>query len=479
MKVDIPIANGFYQSDSLPISNQRCINLFPNLPQTLALGQETLFGTPGIPEIANTGAVQQINRGSHTMAGIFYFVNGNTLFRLNRTVVEGVDVFDFDSLGTVPGSGRVSLSDNGIQLLILVPGVDGFIFTDDPDTFTEITDSNFKANGEPQVVVFADGYFACSTDSKKWIVSNLNNGLGWNALDFATAEADPDIIVAPHVHSNQIYIGGSETIEVFQNIGGSGFPFQRINGFIIPKGFSSKFGVVETNNTFMFLGAGPNEKPAIWELAGGSVRKVSTTAIDVAINKFTDEEIEQSFAWSYGEKGAYFVGFSFADTTFVYDLITQRWHERSSRIDEEDGPWRVNSMSTAYGRVIVCDSKDGRVGELDSDVFTEYGGVIISKISTQPFSNLGNPVFVSSMEMTVESGVGNSDAPDPQIRMSWSDDGKTFNNELSRSMGKIGDFKNRSIWYRLGRVPRLRVFQWVISDPVKRVLIKAEANVRV
>jgi len=477
-RIELPIANGYYESESLPISAQRCINWYPNIPQAPALGQETLLGTPGIGQLVTTGQVQQVNRGSHTMAGIPYFVNGQTLYRLNRTVTESGDEFSFDALGTVSGSGRVSMADNGTQLMILVPGGDGYIFTDSPDTLTQITDSDFTANGAPQIVVFVDGYFVCNTDSKKFIVSALNDGLNWDALDFGSAEADPDIIRAPHVHSNQLFIFGSETIEVFQNLGGAGFPFQRINGFVIPKGISSPFGVVETISSFMFIGAGVNESPAIWRLVGNGVQKVSTTAIDKELASFTDEDVQISFAWAYADKGAYFAGFTFRDTTFIYDLTSQRWHERSSRVGEDDERWRVNSITTAYGRVLVGDSKDGRIGALDSDLYFEYGNNIIRTNTTQPFSNQGEPLFVSAVEITPESGVGNDDAPDPVIRLSWSDDAKTFNNEIPRSLGKIGEYNRRCIWRRLGRFPRYRVLKWVMSDPVKAVLIKAEADAR-
>ena len=67
----LPISNGFYVSDSLPISAQECTNWYPNIVQTQALSQETLFGTPGLTQLATSGTLKQINRGSHTLAGIY------------------------------------------------------------------------------------------------------------------------------------------------------------------------------------------------------------------------------------------------------------------------------------------------------------------------------------------------------------------------------------------------------------------------
>ena len=98
--------------------------------------------------------------------------------------------------------------------------------------------------------------------------------------------------------------------------------------------------------------------------------------------------------------------------------------------------------------------------------------------STQPFSDQGNAIIISRLEATMEAGVGDLVTIDPKIRMSFSRDGKSFNNELTRSIGKIGEFERRAIWYKLGRFPRMAVVKFVMSDPVKPVFIKLEANMR-
>jgi hypothetical protein len=477
--VPIPIANGFYESESLPLSAQQCVNWYPNIPQNQALSQENLFGTPGINQLATTGTIGQVNRGAHVKNDLPYFVNGDKLYSLDRTIdADLAETFSTTALGTIEGSGRVSMADNGTQLMILVPGGKGYIYDEDAGTpFQEITDLDFTANGNPQYVVFIDGYFACSTDSKKWIISALNDGLSWDALDFSSAESDPDDIVAPVVFRNKIFMTGSETTEAFSNVpNGSGFPFVRSNIFM-SKGCFAPFSLIVAHNTFMMIGGGVNESPAVWQFTGSSFQKISITAIDNQLSKFSDSDIKAAFSFSYADKGAYFVGFTVDDFTFVYDVINQRWHERSSNVDEDDIKWRVNSLVTAYGRVLVGDSQDGRIGELDSDVYTEYGDNIRRIVTTQPFSDMGNSIKVSAVELTVESGMGNSDRPDPKVSMDVSRDGKTFTYERNRSMGKIGEYNRRAVWYKNGRFPRLAVLRFKMSDPVKPVIIKCEAQV--
>jgi hypothetical protein len=480
-KIQLPIANGFYASESLPISAQRCVNWYPNIVQTEALSQETLFGTPGIRQLVTTGVLNEQNRGIHVMGGICFFVNGELLYSLDRTIDgDGNDVFGFTSIGAILGSGPVSMADNGTELMILVPGGlgsiwDGSVFTADLQTSTS---GDFQTNGLPQIVVFVDGYFVCTTDSKKFISSGINDGLTWNPLNFGTAEADPDDIRGAFVFQNQLFILGSETTQAFQNVGGTGFPFASIQGLVIPKGIFAPFSSVATTNSWMMVGGGVNESPAIWLFTGNGFEKISTTAIDNLLNDYSDSDIEGIVAVNYAEKGAYFTGFSLPDRDIYYDSISGKWHERISFDNGQFTPWRVGFMATAYGRVIVGDSIDGRIGELDSDLYTEYGDTIFRVIIIQPLANLGNAIFVNALELTMQSGSGDLSIVDPMIRMSYSDDAYTYSSELSRSFGKIGEYFKRVIWRRLGRIPRFRVFRFVMTDAVNPTIIKLEADLR-
>jgi hypothetical protein len=472
----LPIANGFYVSDSLPIAAQECTNWYPNIVQGTGLNQETLFGTPGLEQLATSGTLENENRGAHEMAGKPYFVNGDRLYRLDETVVDSTATYSLEFIGDVTGTARVSMADNGTQLMILVPGGNGYIYNHVTDTFAQITDSDFTANGNPQFVVFIDGYFLVTTDSKKFIVSAINDGTSYNALDFGTAESDPDDIVAPVVYKNQLFISGGETFRAFQNIGGADFPFSR-TGLFLQKGCYAPYSLVNAQDTFMWVGGGENEGPAIWALNGNSTTKVSTTAIDSLLSKLTQDQVAAIYSWAYASKGAYFIGFSLPSTTLVYDITSQRWHERKSFLEGNLGAFRVSSVVKAYNKILCGDIIDGRIGNLDPDTYSEYGNAIIRRVATQPFQNNMQSVFFPSLELTVESGVGNEDVPDPVIVLQRSKDGKTWGEERARSMGKIGEYNRRAIWRRNGRASRFEVFSFTLTDAVKPVIIQLTANI--
>lgn len=471
----IPITNGFYISESLPLSHQQCTNVFPSVADVPALSQEFLRGTAGIDELATSGAIEQVNRGSWRKGDLAYAVNGNTLYRVDKTVVDGADTFSYVSLGSVSGVGRVSLASSETQLMVLVPGGAGYIYNEDDATpFQEITDADFRANGNPLHVAYIDSVFVCTTDDKKIIHSALNDGLAWNALDFGEAESDPDAAVAPVVVNNQLFITGTLTTEGFKNIGGSGFIFKRSNIFL-DKGCVAPFTLVKTNQTFLMVGKGLNETPAIWMFNGNSFTKKSTKAIDKVISSYSQDSLENSFAMYSGLDGDFFVYFTFPDRTFVYNLATDKWHEQKTCDSSgEDSKWRVNSMIDAYGRTLVFDSIDGRVGELTYNSYKEYGCDIKRVFSLAPFFDLEG-VEMPHIELTMESGVGNADVEDPKVAMAVSLDGVAFKNDRARSIGKVGASDGRIIWRRNGGATKIACLRFTMTDAVKPIFIRLDA----
>jgi hypothetical protein len=67
----------------------------------------------------------------------------------------------------------------------------------------------------------------------------------------------------------------------------------------------------------------------------------------------------------------------------------------------------------------------------------------------------------------------------PQAMLRWSNDGgSTWSREYWVTIGSMGRFKNRAIWRRLG-MARDRVFEVVVTDPVKAVIVSANLKASV
>jgi hypothetical protein len=472
--VNLPINNGYYVAESAVLSSQVCNNLYPVKNQIPALVEEYLVGTQGIREL--NSSVAEPNRGGHVMRGIPYVVNGNKLYKVVETFVAGNPVYTMDDLGTIPQPGRVSMADNGNQLMIIIPGVDGYIYNATTDTLAIISDVDFKANGLPKYCAFVDSYFIVTTDDDRFIRSAANDGTNWNALDFGTADSSPDGVVAPIVFNNQLFITGVTTTEAFQNVGGADFGFQR-TGLFLQKGCAAPLSLINTQNSFVWIGGGVNETPAVWAFVGNSVQKISTNAIDLLIASLNSSQLESVYAWTYSRNGSFFVGFSLPNIAIVYDYLTGKWHTRTTRVDDEQKTYLVSSVLTAYQKLLCASRYSGKLGQLSDDVYKDLDAIVTRTFVTLPFFNNNQAMFVPSLELMIESGVGNDDEPEPVVTMDRSVNGKTWQAPRPRAMGKVGEYNRRAIWNKNGRASRLEMLRFTISDAVKVVIIQLTGNI--
>ena len=481
-KQPLELVGGSYQSVSRPISCQRTVNWIPRFSEQPSLSDSYLDDPSGLVTHGQCGT--RPNRGATVMGSTAYFVNGNKLY----SVSSGGSSIE---LGTVAGTKPVSFANNGTKLVICVPGAQSYVYDTALGTVVEITDPEFIVASS---VVFIDGYFIFSAANGTLVFNSaLNDPLSYDGLDVGTAEINPDPIVAVHVSHNELHILGTETIEIFQDVAAPvGFPFQRIPGASIQKGCYAPLSIVDFDNTYLFIGGGVNERVAIWKVTGSnSVEKISTDGIDLEIQKFTTGEIQQAYAYTWSEGGEFFAAFTInssniASRTFVYSAIasayskSQIWHERQTGVT--DNSWRVRSIVNAYGKLLCGDTVDGRIGYLDPNTFQDYDAVRYRMRVCRPLFSSEIPLCTGQMELTMESGVGatSGQGSDPQMRMSYSDDGgRTWSSETARSYGEIGLYGNLSIWRRCGQIPRHRIYRFISTEPVKTVMIKLTSYIAI
>lgn len=468
---ELPIDIGFYESSTLPLAAQNCINLYPQNPQTKgAISTGALFSTPGIAQFTVAGVGP--GRGYNIFNGELYVVSGNEFYKVSSTGSTTL-------LGVISGTGRVITSNNGVTICIQVPGGSGYFYSVSTGLF-EITDpvyQDFQAQpGGVTSVTYKDGYFVYTTAFEFFLSSLVteNGGRNFNGLDFGTAEIKPDSNVRDLTVKNELYIFGTDTAELFQNTGASGFPFQRINGASIDKGLAARHSLIEFDNSFVFIGGGIGESIAIWRGLSGTASKISTSAIDHALQQYTGEEISNAFAWTYTEDGNFFVGFTLPDTTFVYDATASAlqgrpvWHERQSNGSQ----WRVTHTMDVYGKTYVLDNASGNIGWLDRNFPKEYGQPINYEFTGSYLFNEGRSFVVSAMELRAETGVGNikgtGSGENPQVELLISDNGgRSFVSIGERSLGTYQDYKARLIWRRINRVEASLVFRFKITSETK------------
>lgn len=480
----IPIAQGFYVDESIPIANQECVNFWAHIPTAKTISDASLIGVSGI-ELAVDILTE--HRGSHDMADLAYVVNGQTLYRIDYTE----DVFGNRnyisvavSAAVISGTASVIMSDNGDQLCIIAPDFGAkfncWIYTVAAG-LVQVSDADF--DGPVTGLSFMDGYFVFpKAASNKFFISDLRDGSSYIATDFASAESDPDNLVAVAPLNGLLYVFGSLTCEQYIDQGGAGFPFVRATSGVIQKGCLSPLSLIEFNGALVWIGQGQNEKPSIWISSGDNPTKLSSSPIDKIINSGGIEKLRKAYVIKWAERGHSFLAFTVPDVcTVVFDSQSGLWHQRKS-VNEfgQLVPWRVSSLIYSYSEFIVGDSLSGMIGIMKEDVYMEYDKEIHGYFTTPAIDNGGMPFSVNSLELMLETGTVPIDGQGsaPVMRMSISKDGgRTFTPEISRMIGVTGDYTRRILWNLLGRYSRSAVFRFDISEPIKRVVVKGEIDI--
>jgi hypothetical protein len=331
-----------------------------------------------------------------------------------------------------------------------------------------------------------DGFFIINqVDSGMFYVSDWGS-LNFDPLSYASAEGDPDNIVAILVKDRELWLFNERTTEVWANTGNADFPFERIQGGFIEKGCSAPYSVAKIDGIAFWLGRDESGEGVVYAAQGASPQRVSTHAIERDIRTYAD--ISSASAYTYSENGHSFYVINFAEKTWVYDLKTQMWHERAytNAGALERHRSEVHAYFPELKLHLVGDYANNKIYALKDGVYTDDLETI-TRMRVTPHVSAGlKRVFYNSLTLDMETGVGldgSVQGSDPQVMLQFSNDGgHTWSNEdwvsAGKKIGGIGDFKKRVIWNRLGSA-RDRVFKIVITDPVPIRIIGAELDFEV
>lgn len=480
-RLALPFTNGFYRTRSRQFSVQDCINWYPIYAENQALSPSSLVPTPGAVEaFPSTGGGP--GRGAWLMNGKPYFVAGNKLLRIDRTIdVNNNENLDLVEIGEILGTTSVRMASNKNQLVVVVPGEYAYIYTEG-GSLELISDPDF--DGPVDDVVSLDSVFVfCKTGTNKIFHSLLNQGESYGALDF-TLVNQVSFVRGLIAYRNQLYAMGDNAIVSYVNVGGLEFLFQAIPNAVIDSGLAAVHAKANSRGAFVYLGGGMNEDLGLWIYAGGAPQKISSDAIDGVLKNATPEDISRAYLLQYSQNGAEFIVLTIGGQTFTYDFAASLiagqkiWAERNSRIPVDTGhtsaQWRVRTLTQAYNRLFVTDIVDDRIGQLSDDTYTEYGYQIRRQVTTQPFLNMGARTRVISIEAYMDTG----NDEDDEVALSWSDDGGyTWSQPLHRKLGAVGEYGRRIIWDRLGSAPNARVLRFTYNGSSPCAFNKLMANV--
>ena len=327
---------------------------------------------------------------------------------------------------------------------------------------SEVTDPNLRPAGSvgPIDLVWIDGYFAV-TDGQHVIVTELADPTRINPLRYGSSEVDPDPIVAVEKLRGELHVINRHTIEVFRNVGARFFPFQRVEGAMMPRGALGTHCVCVFGDTLAMLGSGRNESPSIWLAANGQTTRIGTRETDTLLRQYTETQLSTAVLEARIDRNHQHLWLRLPDRTLVYDAVASQnaqqpiWFVLTSAL-ADFAAYRARDLVWCYNRWLVGDSVDGRTGRLDDTVSTQYGNHARWEFGTLVMYNQGRGAIVHELELVALTGrvaVG----IDPIVNTSYSLDGVTWVPDRGVRAGMQGDRLRRLVWLQQGFLRSWRV----------------------
>jgi len=333
----------------------------------------------------------------------------------------------------------------------------GRLYYWDNSTLTQVTDPDL---GIVLDVVWVDGYFM-TTDGEFLIVTELSNPLDVNPLKYGSSEVDPDPVVALLKLRNEIYALNRNTVEVFDNIGGDLFPFQRIDGAQLQKGVVGTFACCVYIDRIAFLGSGRNESPGIYVGAAATTQKISTQEIDELLLTYTEAQLSLVKLEARNDKSHQHLYVHLPDRTIVYDaaaseaLGDQVWFTLTTTV-VGFAQYRARNLVWAYDKWLVGDPQSSTIGYLVDDIGSHWGQQVRWEFGTIIAYNEGKGALFQKIELVSLTGrvaLGTN----PQISTSYSLDGLSYSQDRYIYVGTIGNTNKRLAWFQQGHMRNWRI----------------------
>jgi hypothetical protein len=402
---------------------------------------------------------------SDTDSGYTMVITGGAGFIPGTYTIESVDD---EGNATLSGSAGTEGSTNGtgIEYLSPVPAVQlGYL-----DTFFTVM-ANYS--------------------SRLFYLSASDDGTMWDALQVASKESYPDNINALLCDHEEMWLFGSQqSTEAWSNVGAAPFPFARNDTAEMHYGIEGPFTAQRFMLGFAWLAKDQVRGGRMAFYAQGfQPTRISNHAVEAIWNTYT--VVSHTVAYTYEENGHPFYVLSFLYTplggsasnlaTWVYDGLTQMWHQRAwwngtANVGQRQVFHQYVNLGLAGDQHYVGDWQTGVIYTQALTTYTD-AGTQIQRIRTAPHISTENQsVFYTKFQLDLETG----GAAMNNIYLDWSDDGGHTFGQYGAAPGTLpslgnppaGTYEYRVVWMPLG-MSRDRIFRVTILDPVKIAIVNA------
>jgi hypothetical protein len=464
--MQIPIVNGIYADETPALRDWYPRNMVPISKNS---GVSTGFLRPH-EGITAYGTGPGLDRGGICWNGTCHRVMGSKLVSI--PVGGGVAVV----IGDVGGSTSQVTIDYSFDYLAIAS--DGGLWLYNGAALTQNTDPDL---GTCLDIIYIDGYFV-STDGQFIVVTDLGNPFSVNPLKYGSSEVDPDPVVGLIKVNNELYAVNRHTIEVFQNVGGSLFPFVRVEGTRVDRGAIGTHAFCLFMQQIAFVGSARGEAPGVYIALNAGSTKISTREIDTILEDYSEAQLSQTVCEVRVTRRQQLLYIHLPDQTLVFDGESSQevglpvWYRLTSSL-KGNSKFRAKNFVWSDKKWICGDTLDGSTnyGYLDDTISEHFGQTIGWEFNTNIVYNESFGAIFHELELVSLPGRVSLGA-DPVVWTSYSLDGALWSQEKKISAGKQGERNKRLVWLAQGAMKNYRIQKFRGTSDAHIAIARLEAR---
>lgn len=430
----IPLLSGIAGTETGEFVRTYPLNLEPVIVDSqISAGQlKCVQGT------VQTGTAYGPDHGGIFWNGALYRVNGQHLIRIDADGTWTLIGSEVGNYGTITtrcafdySFDRLAITANG-NLFYYAPGlISG-------NALTRVTDPDI---GSVLDMIWIDGYFM-TTDGTSIVVTELNDPFSVKPLKYGSAEEDPDPITGLLKYRGEAYVFGRNTIQLFRNIGGNGFPFETILGGLIPFGCVAPAAKCLFGDSFAFVGSGRGEGLNVYIGGQGTAEPIGCRELCNALDALSDPTVVELEARSDRDERRLMIHLPTETWVFLLNASSEAKQPIWYRIATDSNGYHCRNAVKAYGKTWVGDTQSAAYGYLTDSDRTHFGIDPTWQFDAGLLYNQGLGAIVHSLELVGLPGRGG----DGTVFMSVTRDGETWGPE--RAVQLIASNRNRRIAWR-------------------------------
>lgn len=438
----VQYGTGAYKRGFGDLPTLTLINMFVEKADT-SESQIALQSRNGLGLIATIGSgpINGMFSKKGTLSGDVFSISNTALYRGTSAIASG----------TIAGTGVASFDGSDTEVLVTRGS------TMRSYKAAGIVNVSFPDSAPVTAVCFIGSLFVAvrgdSTYPGRFYWSSVLDGRTWGALDYATAEREPDALLDIRALGDNLWLFGQQTIEAWAHTGDAALPFTRLENVAFDKGIHSTGAATKADNSLFFVGH------------NCAVYRISDVP-NLISDSWLTEQIRASTTarmFTYWIDDHEMVALRLDDTTYVYDCKTQEWHENQT----EGGQW-IASHAVMVDKTAYFGHQT--TGELMG--WSEWDDMGVEMERHFSFGQqLNDPTPINTIKIWANSGhtpLLTGQGSDPTIELRLSDDsGNTWTPFDSEEFGMQGRYRQVPEWRALGQYDFPGILGEVrVTDPV-------------